>query len=103
VRVLLGNPAAKEAYRDDEGELRHRDLAGRRITTVAIPDTYTVLEAVQAVCAGDGVWNHHSQGDAVSDSTPDWVEADRPGLAELIGQQLGCPVGRPRSWKEAPQ
>jgi hypothetical protein len=98
MQVLLGNSAAKEAYRDGEG-LHHRDLDGRRITAVQIPDTYTLLEAVAAVAAQDGAWNHHSQGDNVGDSTPDWVESDNEALAGLLASQFGCPVGRPKSWK----
>lgn len=99
MRVQLGNPAAKEAHRDGDGQLHHRDLDGRRVTTVVIPDSYTLMEAVAAVLAQDGAWNHHSQGDAVGDTTPDWVESDNEGLAQLLASQLGCPVGRPKSWK----
>jgi hypothetical protein len=47
----------------------------------------------------DGAWNHHSQGDAVADTTPDWVESDNEALAQLLASQFGCPVGRPASWK----
>jgi hypothetical protein len=99
MRVQLGNPAAKEAYLNDEGELRHRPVEGARVTTVVIPDTYSLLEAVTAVCAHDGVWNHHSQGDAVMDTLPDWVESDNEALALVLSQQFGCKVGRPAKWK----
>jgi hypothetical protein len=98
VRVLLGNSAAKEAYLDAKGTLRHKPLEGARVTTVHIPDTYSLLEAVAVVTAQDGVWNHHSRGDNVTDSTPDWVESDNGGLAMLLAAQLGCPVGRPDDW-----
>ena len=99
MRVQLGNSAAKEAWRDGDGELQHRAVAGARVTTVNIPDSYTFAEAVAAITAGDGVWNHHSQGDNVSDSTPDWVESDDEALAMVLGRALGCPVGRPTKWK----
>jgi len=99
MRVLLGNPAAKEAYRDADGELRHRPVEGARVTTVVIPDSYGLLEAVTAVVAHDGVWNNHSQGDLVTDTKPDWVESDDDALALLLSQSLGCPVGRPKKWK----
>jgi hypothetical protein len=99
MRVLLGNPAAKDAYRDEHGALKHRDLDGKRVTTVTIPDGYTLMEAVSAVLHTDGAWNHHSQGDNVADTTPDWVESDNEVLGQLLASQFGCPVGRPKSWK----
>lgn len=99
MQVRIGNSAAKEAWRDDEGRLHHRPVDGARVTTVTIPDTYTLLEQVTAVVSPDGVWNNHSQGDQVSDTVPDWVEADNPAVAELVASALGCPVGRPAKWK----
>lgn len=101
MRVQLGNSAAKEAYRDGGGNLNHRALDGNRITTVVIPDTYTLLEAVACVTAQDGAWNHHSQGDDPLDSIPDWVESDDTALASLLAQHFGCPVGRPKKWTES--
>jgi hypothetical protein len=100
MRVLLGNPAAKEAFRDTDGVLHHRDLPGRRVTTIVIPDTYTLLEAVASVTAQDGAWNHHSQGNNPEDTAPDWVESDNEGLASLLAQHYECPVGRPKKWTE---
>jgi hypothetical protein len=100
MRVLLGNSAAKEAYRGDDGALKHRKVKGVRITTIHVPDTYSLLEAVSAVTAQDGAWNHHSQGDNPDDTKPDWVESDHEGLALLLGAQMDCPVGRPKGWKE---
>lgn len=101
MRVLLGNSAAKEAFLDGDGELKHRALPGRRITTVVIPDTYNFLEAFQAVTAGDGAWNHHSQGNDPADSSPDWVESDNDGLASLLAQHFECRIGRPDEWQES--
>lgn len=100
MRVLLGNSAAKEAYLDD-GNVAHRDLPGRRVTTITIPDSYTLLEAVQSVTAQDGVWNHHSRGDDPGDHSPDWVESDNEGLASLLAQHFECPIGRPKKWTES--
>jgi hypothetical protein len=99
MRVLLGNPAAKEAFHDADGTLRHRPVDGARVMTVTIPDSYTLLEAVAAVAAADGMWNNHSQGNAVTDTKPDWVESDSEPLAMLLSAQLDCPVGRPKKWK----
>ena len=98
--MLLGNSAAKEAYRDLDGDLRHRDLPGSRVTTIVIPDSYSLLEAVSVVVANDGAWNHHSRGGRVEDSAPDWVESDHDGLAQLLAEHFECPKGRPKSWKQ---
>lgn len=98
MRVQLGNPAAKGAYRDEDGVLHHRDIDGPRVTTVVIPDSYTLLEAVAAVVAQDGVWNHHTQGDNPSDVTPDWVECDNEALHTLLVSHFGCPGQRPTDW-----
>ena len=84
MRVLIGNSAAKEAYRDGNGNLKHRAIPGRRVTSVTIPDSYSLMEAVAAVTARDGVWNHHSQGDEPTDSSPDWVESDNEAVAGLL-------------------
>jgi len=99
VQVLLGNSAAKEAYRDADGKVCHRPIEGRRVTRVVIPDSYTLMEKVRTVIDQDGVWNHHSRGDNVRDSSPDWVEADDEMVAQIIAQELGCRVGRPKTWK----
>src|SRR5689334_4065676 len=101
MRVLLGNSAAKEAYRTDSGELSHRPLSGRRITTISIPDNYTLIEAVSSVVAQDGAWNHHSQGNDPADASPDWVESDNDALASLLAQHFECPIGRPEEWAES--
>lgn len=100
MRVQLGNPAPKEAYRDAKGKLLHRDLDGPRVTTVVIPDTYTLLEAVAAVTAQDGAWNHHSQGDVPADTSPEWVDSDREGLAQMLAEHFECRRGRPKGWKD---
>ena len=100
MRVQLGNSAAKEAYRDEKGRLLHRDLDGSRVTTVVIPDSYTLMEAVSSIVAADGAWNHHSRGDNVTDSAPDWVESDNDGLAQLLAEHFECPKGRPKGWKD---
>lgn len=91
MRVLLGNPAAKDAASGDP-------LDGNQITTVTIPDTAGPIEAFTNVTAPDGVWANHSQGDP-----PDWVESDDATLASLLSQHFGCRVGRPKGWKEAGQ
>lgn len=99
MRVLIGNPAPKEAYTDEDGNLRHRVLKGAAVTTVSIPDTYSPVEAFSVVTAGDGVWNHHSAGDDVGDTAPDWVECDDPTVLLLLESHFGVSGGRPKSWK----
>lgn len=107
--IQLGNPAAKHSVTRN-GRTTHEDLPGRRITTVNVPDSYTTLEMLAAITAPDGVWNNHTRGDTVDDVTPDWVDCVVAGddelaergrlLAQMIGAQLGCRVGKPRGWKE---
>jgi hypothetical protein len=105
VIVLIGHSAAKEAYRDSKGKLLHRAAEGNRVTTVVIPDNYSIVEMIHNIMSGDGVWNNHSQGDDPRDSSADWVEV--PGedpraesLASAIAGELGAKVGRPKTWKQ---
>lgn len=100
MRVQLGNSTAKEAYRDAEGVLHHRDVDGSRVTTIVIPGGYSLIEAVSAVTAQDGAWNHHSRGDDPGDSSPDWVESDGDALAQLLAEHFDCPIGRPKGWHD---
>jgi hypothetical protein len=97
--VLLGNPAAKEAWRDEDGNLHHHDVDGPRVTTIEIPSVYSPVEAFAVVTAQEGVWNNHTQGDNPGDVKPDWVECDDETLLLLLKSHYGCPVGRPKSWK----
>lgn len=100
MRVLLGNPAPKEAYLDDKGNLKHRELdGGARVTTINIPDTYTPVEAFSVVTAQDGAWNHHSAGDNPTDTKPDWVECDDDTLRMLLESHWDLTGGRPKTWK----
>jgi hypothetical protein len=99
VRVLLGNPAPKEAYRAADGELKHRELDDARVTMIHIPDTYTLIEAFSVVAAQDGAWNHHSAGDNPRDTKPDWIECDDSALQALLESHFACEVGRPKAWK----
>lgn len=98
--IELGNAAAIGAYRDSEGELQHEDYDGERVTTVNLPDDYTMSMAFLCVTAPDGVWTHHSRVDPETGRPvpPAWVESDKDGLAALIAENFGCPVGRPDGW-----
>jgi hypothetical protein len=99
MRVTLGNPSAKEAYLDADGNLQHRDIKGARVTTVNIPDEYSPVEAFAAITAQDGVWNHHTHGDNPGDVKPDWVESDDPTVQLLLESHWGLSGGRPKDWK----
>jgi hypothetical protein len=96
MHVQLGNEAAQHAVgRDDNDQPIHEDLDGKRITTVQIPDDYTLAEAFQCITAPDGVAHHHFQ----AGTSPTWVESDSDGLAALLAEHFGCKVGRPKGWK----
>lgn len=99
MRVLLGNPAPKEAYLDAKSELRHRKIDGARVTSIEIPDSYSPVEAFAVVAAQDGAWNHHSEGDNPTDTKPDWVECDDPTVLALLESHWELKGGRPKSWK----
>lgn len=103
-QVLLGNHAAVVAGRFDDDTGAPVPLPGNRITVANIPDSYTPDEQFRAITASradgaysDGVWNSHSLPDAPA---PKWVESDDPELAQRLGTHFGCPVARPKSWKD---
>lgn len=96
MEVLLGNSTAKEGYRDTpDGPLKFRTVRGNHVTTVRPPDGMSIGEVFTSITnVPNGVWAAHA------DDPPDWVESDSDGLASLIAEHYGCPVGRPKSWKE---
>lgn len=101
MQVQLGNAAAKDAYRDVDGNLLYRALPGKQITTVHIPDDYSLFEGLQCITAGDGVWANHSiSEDPAVPAVPSWVESDSPALAAVLAENYNCPIGRPGDWDE---
>lgn len=81
MHVKLGNHAPLD---------RDTQLEGWAVTDVSIPDNYTLLEAVSAVTAADGVWKHHS-----ADEAPAWVWSDNESLQTLLAESFKCEVGVP--------
>lgn len=81
MHVRLGNNAAK----DTSGE-----WPGQRITTVTIPESYSLSEAFKCITDANGVWVNHS------DAPPMWVSCpESPAFEALLADALGCPVGAP--------
>ena len=60
-------------------------------TTVAVPDTIGLEEALTTLTHADGVWSAHS------DAPPGWVSSDDAGLADALGEHYGCAV---RPWAD---
>ena len=91
MQVKLGNSSAKEAYRDTpDGEILYRPITGDQITTVDLPDDYSLVEAFMCVTTPDGVWANHSIFDADGNPiNPTWVTSDMAGLADLISSNYG--------------
>jgi hypothetical protein len=64
------------------------------ITTVHMPDSYTLQEQVRTVTHEDdatvGVWRAHSAAGA-----PSWVDGDDAKLVEALAKEYNCPIGNP--------
>src|SRR5690242_5886814 len=92
--VLLGNEKAgenvdvSEQYPDG-----WRAIPGKQVTTVTIPDEWSLADAFRTVTHPGGVWANHSMAEA-----PSWVESNDAALASLLASQYNCPVGRPKGW-----
>ena len=102
MQVSLGNSVAKEAFRESDGALQHRPIDGDQVTTVQIPDEYTLGESLQCITAGDGVWANHAQHDENGKPFPPaWVESDSPALTLVLAESFGgIPTSRPEGWGE---
>jgi hypothetical protein len=62
---------------------------GKRCTTVRVRIDATLLEAVEEIIGGRGLWPSHSDG------PPAWVAASGPlgaTLAGIIAAQYGCEI-----------
>jgi hypothetical protein len=85
--VQVGNPQA----------IDHRTraaIAGQRVTTFHIDDSYPLEKAVTSLVHADGAFSAHSVA-----AGPAWVESNDPELAEALAVHWGCPVGRNGAWK----
>ena len=97
--VQLGNESVIESYKPDPGtnatKLKSRKDLGQQVTTMHLnevdgedrPSRAMNLTMVQRF------WSEHS------DKPPMWVDGDDDLLNALVADELGCDIGRPKSWK----
>lgn len=92
--VQLGNAAAHQWVADKKHPKggQFEALEGDRITTVDIPDDYSLSKAFIAITDPNGVWGAHSAGE------PAWVECNDEDLGKLLASHYNCPIGRPKGW-----
>jgi hypothetical protein len=83
--VQLGNDQAMD---------RDKPLEGKNITTITIPEDWSVADIVRAISHPDGLWIRHSAAE-----TPAWVEADgNPEVAQALADHYGIAIGRTKGW-----
>lgn len=91
--VYLGNHKAIERIGEGD-DVERRAIAGKRCTTVVLPEGITLMDAVRDITAPQGVWAAHSDAEA-----PAWVAADGPMAgaitAILAAQYPGIEVRDP--------
>lgn len=92
--VWMGNTDAKAGHRLADGELVVTHKTGERVMTVGFHRGTSVMEALRMVCDARGVWA------AQSWAPPAWVESTNEGLALVLADHYGCPIGRPQGWGE---
>jgi hypothetical protein len=97
--VTLGNESVLESYKPDQGtnatKLKARTDLGQQVTTMQLnevdgddrPSRSMNLTLVLRF------WAEHS------DKPPAWVDGDDDLLNALVADELGCKIGRPKSWK----
>jgi hypothetical protein len=94
--VLLGNKNAGERVKEsEEYPDGWRKIPGKQITTISIPDGWSLADALRGITHPDGAWKAHSKDDA-----PAWVECDDETLAMVLASQFKCPIGRPKEWSK---
>lgn len=75
--------------------LMYRETGGYGVTTANIPDSVNLGNAFKTITDPGGVYAAHS------DEAPAWVESDSDGLAMLLSEHYGCPIGEPAGWDGA--
>lgn len=93
--VHLGNIDAKGGTTDAKGVLTSTHVPGERVTDIGFHKGTSVMEALRMITDEQGIWQ------AQSWAPPAWVESTHPGLAAVLAEQYGCPVGRPKGWGAA--
>jgi len=93
MRIEIGNPNAIEAYTDEFDVVRFRMIPGERVTTLILPDTMEIDEAVQTVVV---TMELHM----APDTKPAWVECDDLTLRTYVCEHYGVAKSkrRPASW-----
>lgn len=82
--VYLGNHKAIERIGEGD-DVERRPIAGKRCTTVVLPEGITLMDAARDITAPQGVWAAHSDAEA-----PAWVAAEGPmagALTALLAAQ----------------
>jgi hypothetical protein len=93
--VWLGNRSAVEVhYPEDDGvrlgQVRTVLPPGKRCTTIDIPDSWPLLEAMTTILhPTGGVWVHHA------DEPPAWVASTDAALAAALAGHFGCELRTP--------
>lgn len=99
-QLRLGNESVIEGYKPDEGTnvvlIRARKDLGKRTTTMSLNETDIDDKPSRSMNLALAIrfWKQES------DKPPVWVEGDDELLVALVADHFGCPVGRPKSWKE---
>jgi hypothetical protein len=94
-QVEIGNGFAIEAIRDPlSGEIHYEPIEGERVTTVLVPESYSLMEAVAVV-------QETCRREMAEGAKPAWIETSSDGLQTLLLEQFGLPKTarkRPASW-----
>jgi hypothetical protein len=108
--VFLGNVAVIEPYKPDpdvnEIKVRDRKDLGPRTTTFSLNETAPVrnpdgsLGPEETESRAMNLAMVRSLWPMQSRQPPAWVEGTDDLLVELIADEFGCKVGRPKTWKE---
>lgn len=102
--VYLGNTSVIETVKKDPAldaspdniKTIVRDDLGRRVTTMALNE----VDGEDRPSRGMNLTMCVRLWDMHSDKPPAWVEGDDELLTALVADHFGCPVGRPKTWKE---
>ncbi|WP_141576129.1 hypothetical protein [Actinomadura sp. WMMA1423] len=95
VVVYLGNRAAVDIRRGDDGTVTRTPLPeGRRCTTVRPPAGTSLGEIFTTITAPGGAWAYHSDG------APAWVASTNPAVAQFLAAHYRCEVRDPEPDEE---
>lgn len=108
--ITLGNVSVLEPYKPDPDtdviSVQARPDLGQRVTTLLLSETVPVrhpdgtlgpeeyLSRATNLAMVRHLWPFQS------DQPPAWVEGDDDLLVQMVAEDFGVRVGRPKSWKE---